>query len=259
MRGNRLNCFLPVRIDPTVGLLETLLVIEGKPISLGAHIRRLWRSAAELLGGPLPKTLVPSVRLAASALKLGRLSATVSWPSLSRPQCHVVATEVNSDDVFPPTGEGRSLHTVATDRSLGPHKWADRSWVKDLDLPSGVSVPLLVSGQTKNVLEAVRGNIFLLNKQTLVTPALDRRILPGITRLQTIKIARDMGIQVAERCVALDELFTADEVFMTGSVRGIEPISAIDGTDIRSGTKTLELATHLRRVWFQAESESISS
>lgn len=244
-------------VDPTVGLLETLLVLEGRPVSLRVHIDRIWSSAVALFGGPPPESLVPAMQLAASELKLGRLRATVGWPPLSEPQCHVEAAEVDPEDVFPAVGEGRPLHTVEANGSLGPHKWADRSWVKHLDLPAGDSVPLLVSARTKDVLETIRGNIFLLKKGTLVTPALDGRILPGIARAQTIEVARDIGIDVAERPLALDELFAADEVFTTGSVRGIEPISVIDGAEIRSGPETPRLAANLRRAWLQTESGSV--
>jgi para-aminobenzoate synthetase/4-amino-4-deoxychorismate lyase len=236
-------------VDPTVGLLETLLVLEGRPISLSVHLDRLRKSAMALFEAPPPKALAPLMQIAASELKLGRLRATVSWPPLSKPQCRIEAEEVDPEDVFPSVGEGRSLHTVVATGSLGSHKWADRSWAENLDLSVGDSVPLLFSAQTQDVLETIRGNIFLLKRGALVTPALDGRILPGIARAQTIEIARDIGIDVAERPFTLDELFAADEVFTTGSVRGIEPISIIDDVEIRSGLETPRLAAKLRRTW----------
>jgi para-aminobenzoate synthetase/4-amino-4-deoxychorismate lyase len=234
--------------------LETLLVLDQKPISLEVHFDRLRHSAMALFGAPPPKRLLPSMQSAASGLKLGRLRATVRWPPGDRPQCRIEAEEVDPEDVFPAVGDGRSLHTVEVTGSLGPHKWADRSWVKNLSPPADSSVPLLFSAQTENVLETIRGNIFLLKAGSLLTPPLDGRILPGIVRAQTIEIARDMGIDVAEKPLVPDELFTADEVFTTGSVRGIESISVIDEEEIRSGPTARKLAVALRHAWLQRES-----
>lgn len=256
-QDSQLRCDLQVDIDPAVGLLETLLVLEGEPISLKVHLDRLRSSAVALFGSLPPRTLMLSMQIAASELKLGRLRATVNWPPRSEPQYHVEAEEVDSEDIFPAIGDGRPLHPVEVNGGLGSHKWADRSWVENLDPPVDGSVPLLFSAQTKDVLETIRGNIFLLKKGILSTPALDGRILPGIVRAQTIEIARSIGIEVAERRLALDELFAADEVFTTGSVRGIEPITVIDDVEIRSGPETLRLATNLRRAWLQSEEGAI--
>jgi Amino-transferase class IV len=244
-------------VDPTAGLLETLLAIDGRPIFLDSHLERLKASAEAVFGESVPGTLAPSIEAAASGLKLGRLRAAVSWTAPGEPRSHIEAAEVEPDQFFPAAGEGRSLHPVEVEGSLGPHKWANRSWMEELNLPLSDSVPLLVSARTKEVLETIRGNVFMLKEGALITPALDGRILPGIAREQTIEVARDLGVEVAERPIHLDELLQADEVFTTASVRGIEPIGSIAAAEFGDGPDAPALAAKLRRVWLQRQPQSV--
>ena len=60
-------------------------------------------------------------------------------------------------------------------------------------------------------------NLFLVRDGTLITPPVHASILEGITRASIIALAGDEGIPVAEREVARGELYTADEVFITGT------------------------------------------
>ena len=67
---------------------------------------------------------------------------------------------------------------------------------------------------------------FMLKSGVLVTPALQDTILPGITRDTVIQLARDRGIKVEERRVAIEEVLSeAREVFASGTAAGVTPIS----------------------------------
>jgi branched-chain amino acid aminotransferase len=69
---------------------------------------------------------------------------------------------------------------------------------------------------------------FYLKSGELVTPELGDTILPGITRLSLIELARDRGITVKERKVSINEVFSeAKECFVTGTAAGITPFSSI--------------------------------
>jgi len=69
---------------------------------------------------------------------------------------------------------------------------------------------------------------FFLKSGELVTPELGDTILPGITRLSLIELARDKGIKVTERKVSVDEVFSeAKECFVSGTAAGATPISSI--------------------------------
>ena len=63
---------------------------------------------------------------------------------------------------------------------------------------------------------------FLLKNGTLVTPSLEDTILPGITRLSVLQIAKDKGIKTEERRISVDEVFAeAKEVFASGTAAGV--------------------------------------
>jgi len=71
-------------------------------------------------------------------------------------------------------------------------------------------------------------NIFLVRDGALITPPLQASILEGITRASIITLARDEGIPIIEREVARGELYTADEVFITGTAAEVCPVNEVD-------------------------------
>jgi para-aminobenzoate synthetase / 4-amino-4-deoxychorismate lyase len=100
------------------------------------------------------------------------------------------------------------------------------------------------------VLEGSRGSLFLVSAGALVTPPADGRLLPGITRTQAIEAAGALGIDLREEIVGVEALAAADEVFLTGAVRGVEPVRACAGVGTwDSGRVTAQLGAELRRLW----------
>ena len=89
--------------------------------------------------------------------------------------------------------------------------------------------------KTGYVCEGVGENIFIVRDGTLLTPPLSSGALDGITRALIIKLAKKLGIEVIERNLTPNELFTADEVFFTGTAAEVAPISDVNGRVIGSG------------------------
>lgn len=84
-------------------------------------------------------------------------------------------------------------------------------------------------------------NIFMVRDNILYTPHADA-CLPGITRGVVMELAEEEGITVVEKNISLTELYTADEVFATGTMGELTPIREIDGRVIReSGNEKLML------------------
>lgn len=152
-----------------------------------------------------------------------------------------VAPELVSDP--PPV----SLRGFAVAGGLGAHKWADRSLLDAAQAAIGdAELPLLVD-EDGAVLEAARANVFVARDGALFTPPLDGRILPGITRARALEVAATLGIETAERELDSDDLFGADEVLLTGSVRGVERVRALDGVPLASeGEVGTRIAAELR-------------
>ena len=84
------------------------------------------------------------------------------------------------------------------------------------------------------VAEGSGQNIFLIKKGKLITPELTC-CLNGITRRSVIKIAKDLDLDVLERQITRDELYTADELFFCGTAVEITPIKSVDKINVGSG------------------------
>jgi branched-chain amino acid aminotransferase len=84
------------------------------------------------------------------------------------------------------------------------------------------------------VSEASGENIFQVRDGLLKTPPV-HSILPGITRDCILTLARDLGIPVVEDHFPLDDLYLADEVFLTGTAAEVTPVREVDGRTIGSG------------------------
>jgi branched-chain amino acid aminotransferase group I len=95
------------------------------------------------------------------------------------------------------------------------------------------------------VAETNATNLFAARRGRLFTPTADA-CLPGITRGIVLELAREAGYDVAERNVSLVELYTADEVFTSGTMGELAPVLEIDGRVVGEGAVgpvTLDLQT----------------
>jgi len=80
-------------------------------------------------------------------------------------------------------------------------------------------------------------NIIIVKNNKLTTNDESESILPGITRTTALKLAEDMGYAVEIAPITTDALFTADEVFFTGTAAEITPIRSVDKLQIGSGKR----------------------
>lgn len=88
----------------------------------------------------------------------------------------------------------------------------------------------------RQLTEASTSNVYAVSQGEVVTPPLSDEVLPGITRRILLDILRtDGSIPVVERPVRLDELFSADEVWLTSSSKEIVPVVEVDGRRIADG------------------------
>ncbi len=78
-------------------------------------------------------------------------------------------------------------------------------------------------------------NLFLVRSGVLVTPILDGTLIRGITRDAVLVLAADMGLEVREQPVPREDLYTADELFFTGTASEVTPIRSVDRITVASG------------------------
>lgn len=101
-----------------------------------------------------------------------------------------------------------------------------------------------------SVSEGGTANVFLVRGGAAVTPDPSSDILEGITRAAVAEILREHGIAVTERSVARSELYTADEVFLTGT--GCEVVAVVDVDRRRIGDGTAGPVTKLVQDAYQS-------
>ena len=100
------------------------------------------------------------------------------------------------------------------------------------------------------VSEASGENLFIVRDGTVKTPP-PGTILEGITRDAVVRIARDKGIEVMEQPVTRDELYSADECFLTGTAAEVTPIREVDDRVIGNGARGAITRT-LQATYFDA-------
>jgi len=105
---------------------------------------------------------------------------------------------------------------------------------KRMAIKSGFEEALMLDPQGM-VAEGTGENIFIVKKDVVRTPPTSAAILAGITRDTAIQLMREQGVDVREEPIARDELYTADEVFLTGTAAEITPVRDIDHRKIGRG------------------------
>jgi para-aminobenzoate synthetase/4-amino-4-deoxychorismate lyase len=234
-----------------MGVFETLLVIDGSPVELEAHLDRLGASVRDLFGDELPLRTRDAMLERASALSVGRLRVTVApGDQGGGVDATVVTATVDPLDVFPSWDRAIALHPFVVEGWLGAHKWADRDGLAAMEasLPER-GLPLLVDAGAQ-VLEASRANVFAVEGKALITPPTDGRILPGLARAGAIEAGRSLGFEIRERPLSLDSLIAAGEAFLTGSVRGVEPVGSVAGSTFAPPSGTVKaIAAAMRQAW----------
>jgi len=84
----------------------------------------------------------------------------------------------------------------------------------------------LLLNDSKNVIEALQGNIFMLKGNTLITPPVSEGCLNGVMRKQILALAKKIeNLEVVEEVISPFDLQKADELFITNVIKGIQPIT----------------------------------
>lgn len=105
---------------------------------------------------------------------------------------------------------------------------------KRLAQKNGFDEALMLDPQG-NVAEGTGENIFVIKNGVVRTPPLSAPILAGITRDTAITLLAEQGIEVRQEYIARDELFIADEIFLTGTAAEITPVREIDHRKVGRG------------------------
>jgi branched-chain amino acid aminotransferase len=90
-------------------------------------------------------------------------------------------------------------------------------------------------------------NVFVVSRGVLFTPPSNGTLLLGITRDSVLTIAEDLGIGVREQEIARESLYSADEIFLTGTASEVTPVRSLDRIRIGNGKRGPVTETIQRR------------
>jgi branched-chain amino acid aminotransferase len=106
-----------------------------------------------------------------------------------------------------------------------------------------IKMEAIINGYVEGIALDVNGyvsegsgeNLFVVRHGTLQTAPLGNSVLPGITRDSVLRIARELGIPVAEQMIPRESLYIADEVFFSGTAAEITPVRSVDKISVGKG------------------------
>lgn len=267
-----------------VGLFETMLARNGRVFRAESHMRRLAHSAKELLLSDRLRIepLIEAVSLSVNRNELvdARVRLTITGGNLStQPSGGAsggrAAEKPKIDPTIlivaqPPTqypkaffekgvmvmiadGRENPLHPMAGHKTL--NYWPR---IRALQIAAarraGEALWFTVSNHLAN---GCVSNIFLVKNGVLLTPiahgeeesgAIAAPVLPGITRAAIIELAEAMAIEIKRQLLDINNLLTADEVFLTNSSWGVLPVVAVEQEQI-AGASPGPVARRLRQAW----------
>jgi protein-lysine N-methyltransferase EEF2KMT len=239
---------------------EGVRVYRGKILSLEEHLKRLFRSA-KALGFRNVHTKDEIVQaifrtLAANGMRDGahmRLTLTrgEKCTSSMNPVFNVYGTTLIILAEWKPT-EGATTYDntagisliTASQRRNPPHTVDSKIHHNNLINNILPKIQANLAGCADAIMLDVEGyvsetnatNIFMVQDGVLCTPAADH-CLPGITRATVLDLAKELQIPTEVRRISLSEFHAADEVFTTGTMGGLTPVTMIDGRVIGTGTR----------------------
>jgi branched-chain amino acid aminotransferase len=236
------------------GVFEGIRVYNGKIFECEAHVRRLYDSA---------KAVRLKIPLGPAELR-SAIEQTVKANGFTECYVRVVVTRgVGGLGIDPLKCANPSLFIIAdliqvharemyekgiaviTSSIIRTHPNALSPRIKSLNYlnnilarieanDAGAAEAIMLNGEG-NVSEATVQNVFIIRGGQAQTPTTSDGILEGVTRRVMIEICRKLGIECVEKQLQRIDLYSADEMFLTGTGGEVMPVTKIDGRQIGSG------------------------
>ncbi|MFN3701770.1 MAG: D-amino-acid transaminase [Alphaproteobacteria bacterium] len=251
------------------GIYEVISLINGRFADERGHLDRLERSLRELeIAMPVKRQalrlimreLVRKNRLSNAALYIqvtrGVAKRDFKFPNPSVPPALVMTCRPFKFDGNSNIANGVKLISVPDirwkRRDIKTVGLLAQALAKQKAAGSGAFEALMID-EDGFITEGSSSNFWILQGKTLITRPAEYDILKGVTRNAALHGAAQLGLEVQERAISLQEALSADEAFCTSATALIVPVVDIDGQKIgkgaqsgKSGAVTLKLYEHYR-------------
>jgi branched-chain amino acid aminotransferase len=241
------------------GVYETLRTYNGQPFLFDRHMRRL-RASASMLALEVPPTdsdIDARFRETMRAAGLGELAGHEAY-------IRILVTRGIGDLTYDPAACPTPSIVVIVKPNVEPSPDAFERGVKVALVPVVRNHPDTVNPRIKSnnllnnalamqeafrrgafegvmrnykgeLAECTQSNLFIVKNSIALTPPLDAGLLPGITREFMFEVGAEVGIRVRDAVLHDDDLYGADEAFLTSTTREAVPIVQVDDRTIGSG------------------------
>ena len=236
------------------GVFEGIRVYSGKVFRLHEHLERLFESASHLLldipwsRDRLIAEVLRTVEANQKSDGYIRLIITRGEGKLGLDpdKCGVPQIIIIVDDIslYPPKMYDEGMEVI-TSSYIRCHPNTVSPRVKSLNYLNNILAKIeatragvpeaIMLNHLGEVAECTADNLFLVKHGLLRTPPINAGILEGVTRNTVIDLAEASGITVQEMALTRHDVYTADELFLTGTGAEIIPVVKVDGRVIGTG------------------------
>lgn len=236
------------------GVFEGIRSYDGLIFKLREHIDRLYRSA-EAIQLKMPMTKDDMIKAVKETLKANNLKGAYIRLVVTRGpgdlgldprKCKSSTVFIITDKIalYPEkfyrngleiiTAKTRRNLTTALNPKIKSLNYLNNILAKIDAIKAGTEEAIMLS-YNEYVAECTGDNIFMVKDGKLFTPPTDVGALEGITREAVIELAKSIKMYCEEKMLKLEDLYAADEVFLTGTAAEIIPVTAIDKKQIGNG------------------------
>jgi len=236
------------------GVFEGIRVYNNLVFRLKEHIDRLYRSA-DAIELKIPMTKAEAIEATINTLKKNKLKDAyirlvvtrgVGDLGLDPRKCPKATVFIITDKIslYPEefyrkglkiiTAKTRRNYTKALDGRIKSLNYLNNILAKIEAIKAGTQEAIMLT-HDGYVAECTGDNIFIVKDGSLITPPADIGALEGITRDAVIGIAKKMKMPFSEKMLKMEDVYAAEEVFLTGTAAEIVPVVDIDGRRIGGG------------------------
>jgi branched-chain amino acid aminotransferase len=252
------------------GIYETMRTYNRRPFLFDRHLQRLRRSA-RMIDLPLPfqdEELAAQIRDTQARASIDgeayiRVLVTRGIGALTydlRATPHPSTVIIVKPQIDPePEAYEKGVRVVIVD-IVRNHPASVNPMIKSNNLMNSALAmqAALRSNAFEGIMRNYRGelsecttaNVFIVKNDVALTPPLEAGLLPGITREFLFDVGKEVGVDVREQVLREEDLFDADEAFLTSTTRELVPIVTVNDRTIGSGKPgpiTWRLLTEFRR------------